>query len=858
MRTAYKKSLSRALVSAFVCLPLSLSAALAADDLHPTYQFDIPAQSLEDALQALALASQHKLFYDTIVVKGKSSPPVRGEFTTEEAVRRMLSGTDLTYEITEDGLVLIRRPGTPAAQDNKDRAIRLSQVDGSALGASPTEAGGGASQSSSANGDPTLTEIVVTAQKRLERLIDTPQSISVLSSDAIERMGAKSFLDFASSVPGLSFSTAGAGNTRVTMRGVTVGYDVGASTVGIYVDEVPYGASGAFGGNSLLGLDVGLFDIDRIEVLRGPQGTLYGSSTMGGLIKYVTKRPSSTEFEVETQAGVSTTRRGGTGYHGAGALNLPLASDTAALRLTGFYSHEGGYIDNLALGKKDVNQSDAYGGRADLLLTPTEPLSIRITAFAQNLSREGEATSEFNFDGSPLPELAGQPLNDKLGQYRPLAEPFDQHFRLISATATYDLGSSLEVTSVSSYQEAKSEFIQDSSIGYVPLLEFYNLFYGAVGTTNPISVDKFTQEVRLTRSRTGAFEWALGALYTDEDSQIDQDFVLLDRAGNPAPNILLVSSNPSSYEEHAGFGDLTWYLSDRLDVTGGIRYAHGRQENEKIQSGAFAQPNGSSKSTDSVFTYLANGRYHFTDRATGYVRFATGYRPGGPNFVAVNPNGGLSGINDRFESDSLKSYEAGFKAETSDRRFAVDLAAYSIDWSNIQMSIIRQGFSGLTNASGGADIRGAELALSARPTHAWNVTGTFAFVDASLSKDEPDLGGRKGERLPNSPKFTAAVDTDYAFSDTGYQPTIGATVRYVGNHNASFDGTAGFLQYEIPEYTTVDLRAGLTFGSVNARLYVRNLLDERGQLSALNTWQGIARPAIQQPRTFGANFYFQY
>jgi outer membrane receptor protein involved in Fe transport len=210
-----------------------------------------------------------------------------------------------------------------------------------------------------------------------------------------------------------------------------------------------------------------------------------------------------------------------------------------------------------------------------------------------------------------------------------------------------------------------------------------------------------------------------------------------------------------------------------------------------------------------------------------------------------------------FEADRLKSYEAGVKAETADRRFGVDLASYYIDWSNIQIIVTRGAFSGIDNAPGGASVRGAELTLTSRPTNSFTVTGAFAYQDASMSQADPDLGADKGERLPNVPRFTAALSADYELPVASFQPTIGATLRYIDDRTASFDSPPAAPQYHMPDYVSVDLRAGFTFGRVNAQLYVRNLFDEIGQVSA-TTLTGQPRVAILQPRTIGISATMQF
>jgi iron complex outermembrane receptor protein len=693
-----------------------------------------------------------------------------------------------------------------------------------------------------------LQEIIVTAQKREERLIDTPQSVSVLSADALTKDDAVQFRDFANTVPALTFTTLGAGYTQISLRGVTTGFDVGP-TVGIYVDDVPYGSSTGFGDGAQQTLDVGLFDLDRIEVLRGPQGTLYGASTMGGLIKYVSKPPDTSSFSGNARAGVSGTQDGGTNYDAAAAVNVPIVTGKVAVRASGYESHDGGYIDNIALGQKDVNRSNVRGGRLDLLFTPSDALAIRITGFLQDISRDGEATATYSFSGVPL--------GDSLAQRRLVAEPFDQRFRLVSGAATYNLGAAT-LTSISSYQTLRAEFVQDLSALYVPRLASVGLRFGAVGVAEALATDKFTQEVRLASAGTNTLEWLVGGFYTRETSVRALDFVLRDVAGRPAPNKLFAVSAPSRYAEYAAFGDLTWHLTSKFDVSGGVRYARNDQTYAQNGSGPLGVTTPTLGSSEGVFTYLANTRYHFSKQATAYLRYATGYRPGGPAFVTIDATTGLpTGGQPTFQADRLKSYEAGFKAETVDRRFGLDLAGYYINWSNIQISVVRGGFGAVVNAPGGANVRGAELTLSARTTPNFTATGTFAYQDAHMSEAEADIGAAKGERLPNVPRFTTALNADYKLPIASLQSTVGGTLRYVSDRNASFDKSAGFPQYHLPKYATVDLHTGFTFRSVNLQLYVHNLLDERGQLSAL-TWRGEPAVGILQPRTIGISTTTQF
>jgi outer membrane receptor protein involved in Fe transport len=687
------------------------------------------------------------------------------------------------------------------------------------------------------------TEVFVTARKREERLIDLPQSVTALSAADLARLNATQFRDFANTVPALSYTTAGAGQTQVSLRGVTAGIDIGP-TVGIYVDDVPYGSSSAFSNASSLALDVGLFDLDRVEVLRGPQGTLYGASTMGGLLKYVTVRPNLSAFGGSAQAGISTTHDGGVGANVAGAINVPLATDRAALRASGFYTRDGGYVDELVSGRENVDRAEIYGGRLDLLLRPSDALTIRLTGFLQNIDREGTPAADFT--------LAGQPVDGRLDQRRLFTEPFRNRYRLVSGTLDYDFGPVL-LTSISSYQTTDVFFRQDASAVYVPALAGFGLVLGSVAVDQGRSTDRFAQEVRLTSTGNHRFEWLMGGYYTHERSGNTQQTTQLDPAGQPFPLNLATLSIPSTYEEAAGFGNLTFHVTDRFDISGGLRYAANKQRFEQIGSGLLVGSVPETRTSDNVVTWLANARYKISDHATAYLRFATGYRPGGPNFVVNDPVTGLPLADAIFRSDSLTSYEAGFRAQTADRVFAVDFAAYHIDWDDIQVTTVAGGVSVIANA-GRARINGGELVLTARPAPGLTATTAFAWQHARLVDASPELGASAGERLPNVPSFTAALNIDYRLSESGIQPRLGGTLRHVSAREASFDGNPGLPQYHLPAYASVDLRAGATFGRVDMQLYVRNLFDKRGQVSAatvLSSYGGPAQVTMLQPRTFG-------
>jgi len=673
--------------------------------------------------------------------------------------------------------------------------------------------------------------------------------VTAISARNLEALGATQFRDFANSVPSLPFTTSGVGSTQVNLRGITTGNNI-SPTVGIYVDEVPYGSSTPFASGAQLALDVGLFDVSRIEVLRGPQGTLYGASTMGGLLKYVSVVPDTTAFAATARAGVVSTSGGGVGYDAAAAVNAPLADDKAALRVSGFYTHDGGFIDNLTNGHDDVNEAEVYGGRADLLFKPADKLTLRVAAFAQDITRDGTAAADFGL-------ATGEPIDGDLDQRRLRAEPFDQQFRLASGTLDYEFeGATL--TSITSYQTVRSNATTDVSAFFVPALGAGGIVLGSVDVFKKNETDKFTQELRL--AATGPrLDWTIGAFYTHEDSDQFQKLNASTPDGAVFPVNLLTVELPSTFEEYAGFGTLTWHATDKLDFTGGLRYAHNSQTFEQIGSGALVFSVPERDDSDSILTYLATIRYRASDNLMSYVRYATGYRPGGPNIV-VNDLNGQPLASPTFGADELRSYEAGIKTTTSDGSFGVDAAVYFIKWDDLQINAVRNGLGVVANAAA-AESKGAELTLTWVPVPQLALVGAFAYIDAELSEDAPDLGGLEGDRLPDTPDFTGSLAADYSFELGGREAFLGTTVRHVTDRVSSYDASAGVPQYELPEYTTVDFRTGIQLGAARLQLYLKNAFDERGQLSATTGFSALGGPAwvsLVQPRTIGLNFITQF
>lgn len=717
----------------------------------------------------------------------------------------------------------------------------------------------------------TPADIVVTAQKRSQTLIDVPQSVSVVSGAMLEQQNATNFADYLKDVPNLQLVQGTPGQGRLVLRGVNTGGV--ASTVAVYVDETPFGSSTALANAAELAGDFDTLDIARIEVLKGPQGTLYGASSLGGLLKFVTNEPNSKRVEGKALGGVEFTDGGDASYRGAAMINIPL-TDTLAFRASGSYRKQGGYIDSIgtAGSRIDPNFNDfrTYGGRASLMWKPDSRLSIRLTALLQNLDVDG-APSFVEADPATLKPLYG---NLTLSEYVPSFS--NVKYRLYNGTISYDLGVATLTSSTSYGQQLQSLRIDYTGNLSAALAGPYSDLLASFGLPripqNNALFDqltqsrKWTQELRLASNGGGFLEWLVGGYYTHEKALISQRLKLV-QPGTLTPityPLELVRYNlHSQYEEFAAFGNATFHLAPWFDIDLGGRYSHNRQRADQVTDSVLLGNSniGDLRSSDDVFTYSVAPKIKFGNRASLYARIAKGYRPGGPNVV---PAGAPAGTPTTYAPDTVTSYELGFKGETAGGTFGLDASVYHIDWHNIQLAAVVNGFG--VNANGpGAKVDGAEIAATMRPTAGLVTSVNFALNDAKLSGDTDPLvvGAVKGDRLPFTPRYSVSVNADYQWALGGdATASVGGSIRSLSGQSGNYDPVYRALYghfARIPAYEVIDLRASLSLGRYTINAYVQNLANVAGiTATEALTANGLFRNAngalgtgVIRPRTAG-------
>jgi iron complex outermembrane recepter protein len=696
----------------------------------------------------------------------------------------------------------------------------------------------------------TLATIVVTAEKREEALKDVPMSVTAVTGNVLDKLQARDFSDFAALVPGMSLFSSQPGLTNVTLRGQNAG-GVG-STVAVYLDESPFGSSNALLNGSIITGDFDTWDLQRIEVLRGPQGTLYGANSEGGLLKFVTAPPVLGSFSGAAEVSGNTVSEGGKGADIRAVLNLPVG-DKFAFRIGGFDSYVPGFIDDPSRNVTDLNDGHKAGGRASMLFQPVDSFSVRLTATSQ--------TSKFN--GTPQVDVNPttlEPVHGDLTQERVFKEPSTFKYENYAATINWDAGP-FNVTSATSWGILKTDYVNDyTNIQLAPGFTFGDLLGLAVGPglgavlDNVDNLKKFTQEVRLSSPASDFIEWQVGGYYTHEDGHLEQHLnaaLVSTGALAPIPS-LEVPILDSTYKETAGFANMTFHIIPQFDIQAGGRYSRNEQTATETVTGLLVPSTMfSTPSSGDVFTYSAAPRWHINKDSMLYVRYATGYRPGGPNAL---PPAAPPDVPREYGADKTKNIELGYRATLLQGLLSIDVAAFHVNWTNIQLLEQVDNF-GINGNGGTAKSQGFEWAFGYVPVHGLTLQWTGAYTDAKLTSPAPAVGGNDGDPLPYAPKWSTSFDGEYdwaAFSDFKY--FVGTQWAYVGERNTGF-GTApsGLTQMTLPSYDTWSVRLGLQNDKYRFSLYGKNLNNARGITNYSNQGApGLAGTiAVIDPRTLG-------
>jgi iron complex outermembrane receptor protein len=701
-----------------------------------------------------------------------------------------------------------------------------------------------------------LAEITVTATKRDESIQMVPTAVTALSGDQLERQGLVQFTDYMDLVPGLAQNNAGApAHGLVILRGLSTGAQQTAATVSFIIDDVPFTANESLAIGSLLTPDPDLTDIQRIEILKGPQGTLYGASALGGLIKIVSNQPTADEVSGEIHAGYESVDHGGNGYSVRGTINIPLVQDKVALRISAYHRDDPGFMQNVTLNQQDTNRAQTSGGKAILKIQAADNLDIKFVGLIQNLRADG--STQVDVDADTL-----KPLYCQYCFASPVNPVFETKYRLGGMTVNWTIPGAGTLTNNLSY----GRYTDFEQFDYTREYGIYNLLLGlpvpantaVVGQLLP-AMEKLTEELRFATARFGGFEGLAGLFYTNEQNRYNVNLTnlvppTLARVPAPFDNFLVSDSSPD-YKEYAVFTNLTYYFLSNLDLTVGARYSHNRQNDAGEASGVLnglLDTTSSFSSSESATTYLATLRYRPTEELDTYARVATGYRPGGPQ-LTQGPNAPLA-----FKKDTTTNFELGAKGRWFDGHFTSNVALYWIDWKDIQLNELIGGLQFQGNG-GKATSKGLEVELAYIPFKGLTAQFSGSWDHAYTNVDVPAVGAIAGDTLPYAPKFNGAFLFDYDFElGATANGNVGATYAYQGARPSSWSQDPLNLNFNLPSYSTVDVRAGVNWDKYSLELRAANLADKRAYSTTyagnIFPGQGVAGQAvIIQPRTLSVD-----
>ncbi|WP_156420417.1 MULTISPECIES: TonB-dependent receptor [unclassified Sphingopyxis] len=694
-------------------------------------------------------------------------------------------------------------------------------------------------------------EIVVTAAKREQSVRDVSGSVSAVSEATLQKLNAQSLSDYITRVPGVVFNDYQPGVSEVVIRGIasTTYHEANQATTGYYLNQVPLIEPGF----PLVIPDVDSFDVNRVEVLRGPQGTLFGSSSLGGAVNYVVNEADPGGFDAGFEGNLSSTKRAGEVNYGVKAMvNLPIATDKLAVRLVALQRVDAGYLDNTLLGEDGSNDLRVRGLRGSIVFTPTETTTLSALSMYQEYDLDDQTYVIFG-----PPKTFARATN--------VAEFQDTSFMLHSLKLEQDLGFAT-LTAIGSYTEKKANLAFDNSIfgGNDPRTGTPEL-----ASSNGKSKTEYG-ELRLASPDTGRFRWLIGANYTRLRSA-NTDGTFIEGIGdyidaNPgmfggqsgdtlAPGDLAtrtVSSNRVT--EKAVFGEASFDIVDALTLTVGGRLFEYRSSPrlQYLPNANLIPPfdfaPGTSK--DSDFIPKVSLTYKPNDDVMVYALYSEGFRIGGINVYSA----AVPGLPLTFESDTTKNYEIGTRFDLIDKTLSVDVTAFHIDWGNVQARLFTPvTFNAYTVNGGGADVDGVEISLTLRPTRNLTFASNVTYNDARLSSLLPDSfapggGYAKGTQLPGASDWILANSIDLAFPDAPMKPRFGIAHRYMSAAPVAFGAAL-----EKGDYHIVDLNASVTVADrVELGLFAKNLFNQYGILNAPFSFAG----SVTRPRTLGATLRF--
>ena len=736
-----------------------------------------------------------------------------------------------------------------------------------AAGAAPADA------PAEAPTDAPVEQVFVTAQKRSEALQSVPLSVTAIDAGEIEHMGIEHLSDLAREAPGLTVVSSGPGQNILIMRGISSAAG-SAGTVGYYLDDTPISASSNAALLSLRGLiDPSVFDIARVEVLRGPQGTLYGSSSMGGTVKYISTQPDLAHFGGKATATLSHTEGGGWNEEGDALLNIPLMDNRAALRIGLYDRSQDGYIDRYPIASNDVlgiapgaapqrgvNSEHTKGARIMLRMLFGDRYTLTASYYYQNMVLD----APFQIDVPPG-------SLDNLIQTRLVPEPSTQNSALGNVTLHKGFNSG-ELVSSTSYYDRRVAIDEDAS------KVLYYFFSPAPQTSvYPAGMHgdyinrEFTQELRLLSDFSGPLQLIGGAYYHHVDAPLASQIPV--PAGYNALygtdyGSFFIGGRQATVKETALFAEGSYQLAPAWSARIGLRAFHVDQSFAQQGDGVFnGGPSAvTGTSADRGYNPKFNLSWQLSPDVMLYATASKGFRPGGPNNPAPaalcgKEVAGLGLSQDqllKFDPDSLWNYELGEKAQWLDHRLTLNSSVYYIDWTKVQQQIVLQCGFNITANFGSATSKGGELELSYQPTRRLTLRAGASYTEATLDNDVPGTDAKKGDQLQDVPRWSGSAAAEYGMPmGANYSGYGRLDATYTGTANALYDRSSPF--YQRRGFAQLNLRFGLEPAvhgpHWKVAFFIDNLLNKIGEtglpVAISADLPDTRRIAIDRPRTAG-------
>lgn len=798
-----------------ICLSgIGLSMADPAES-HAKLSVHVPPEALESALRAYSRESGFHIVYISEDVHSRRSAGAVGKLTVDEALTRILSGTGLTYRFLDAHTISIMPLGSAARPGARKAAA--SAADGSAAArgnsaADPAEASlsSAATFENQTDAVPTLEEVVVTAEKRAQRLIDVPESVTAISGAELHQASIHSVLDLSYSVPSLVVDDTGGGYERYFIRGVGNGNGA-ISLVGVYLDDAD------ITNESLAQLDVNMMDLKRVEVLKGPQGTLYGDGSAGGTVRYVTNDPDLTTFSAYGDLSVYGTQLGSPSQVVSAVVNAPLLANTLGLRIVGTYGDIGGWVDQPAAGRSNINNQNLRDVRVKALWQPSTALSVKTLVEVHRDSSNGSnAGADANYD------LA-------LAVYPTLATPFVSNFNVYNLAISYDLPAVNLLSSTTYFNNTTHGvmgLVYPNAPAPTPPFQFLN---------NPDSRDdsSFSQEIRATSRGSGRFHWVTGAFFKHQIIGYITDFAY--SYGGP----LLGSGSAIDIEGSKSvsiYGDGNYKVTNRFTVGAGVRDFH---DNRTEYDGILYRA-GKFQSVDPRL-YAS---YALSRNVNVYANVAEGFRSGGFN-------GGYGVPESTFAPEKARSYEIGTKASLLGGRLGGDLALFFTRYGNYQQFVNTANGIGELENGGTAHIKGIDWSLQWRATEHLSFDASGSVSSSRFVSVVPgEVTVNIGDPVDYTAEYMARLSGVYRFQLANNLPAfVRLDYSQVGPESTTDRGEGGPpILVESDVIHMMNARIGVRRGGWTLDLFATNLLNENGNEDPGSAFGIGARP---RPRTVG-------